>query len=123
MINKTFLKFLPLLLVSLACMTSAIQPAAPPAHTVMSDATPNPTTQAAPTTAPQCAIVTAAVSLHLRDRPNFKDGKITGYLFHTETVTVTNNHNPQWWFVQINDRRGWASAYYLQEAPCPSPKD
>lgn len=108
-----------LALASLACLGSAIRTEEP--HPTPPETASHPT-QTQPRTHPAspeqtCAIVTASASLHIRDQPDHESA-VRGYLFHAETVTISDSTNPDWWIIKAGKRSGWARADYLDIVPC-----
>ena len=122
--NKTILLIFPLMLASLACITT-VEPYA----TYPADPTP---TQTAIIEEPasgavfeienqksqinNCAIVIAIESLHLRAQPSEKS-QVLKYLYHGDQVKVLAREL-KWWSVQAENNTGWAKAEFLAESEC-----
>ena len=120
MIYKIILKLLPLTLAMLACMqsTAAMQVPEPTqtetaAWMIVVTNTP-PMVIVTETPPPgRCAEVTAT-TLYIRDKPDYKGGRVVGYLHKGQIIPIADSA-ANWRQVPS----GYASAYYLKEKACP----
>lgn len=113
-IQKEYFYLIGLLLLAIACQTSAISatqatgtPQTPPGQGI--------TSKAPATSERTCAKVTATETLNLRATAN---GVVIGTLYNGEVVTIADNTDPQWLLITIDSRAGFASAYYLEIVEC-----
>jgi uncharacterized protein YgiM (DUF1202 family) len=68
-------------------------------------------------TATSLVAVTAARSLHVRVRPGERE-TVLGYLYTSDTVTLTGSCRSGWAQIQWQDATAWVNASFLSENNC-----
>lgn len=108
---------LPLISLFLMACAPIIKPVAV-SPTATAQATGVPTkAQVTLSPAPLIARVTAAQSLNVRVRPGEREA-VTGYLYHGDTVTLTNRCSNGWAQIEWKGAVAWVRAKYLSDNKC-----
>ena len=120
--NKLMMIVLALMLASLACLETTTN--------TVPTSTPEPTAKATeiesgavfeieswtPTPEIFCAIVTAQLSLNVRDQPHDR-ARVIDYLTQGERVVI-EEASGQWWKIITGREIGYSNSFYLQIVPC-----